>query len=104
MKADGLEILERIPDGSPAARGVAGGIAFAIPLSGILDLEAERRRLGREIDKARAERTPHARKLENADFLGKAPRPVVEKTRGIVRGLDERIGRLEETMALLGDA
>jgi len=81
---------------------VAQGISFAVPLSGILDLGAERARLGREIDKARAERLPHASKLENDGFLGKAPPAVVEKTRGIVEGLDERIARLEETLAILG--
>src|SRR5207247_96115 len=44
------------PASGPAARAVAAGVELAVPLAGLLDLEAERRRLRREIDKLARER------------------------------------------------
>ena len=102
VRAEAMELLESIPEGIPAARGVAGGILFAVPLEGLLDVAAERERLTRELAKARASREPHARKLDNDRFLSKAPANVVQKARGIVEELDERIARLEETRQALG--
>jgi valyl-tRNA synthetase len=101
-RAERLEFAAAIPEGLVAARGVSGGVLFAIPLEGLLDVDAERRRIRSEIDKARNLRKPHAAKLENRDFLERAPAAVVEKTRGIVAEIDERIARLEETREALG--
>ena len=102
VRASEVEILATLPEGVAVARGVGGGILFAIPLAGVLDLAAERARLTREIDKARAEREPHARKVESAEFLERAPERIIERTRQIVRDFDTRIERLAETLALLG--
>ena len=104
VRASSVELVDSIPDGLAAARGVAGGILFAIPLEGILDVDAERGRIKTEIGKAEKLREPHARKLENETFLSRAPAAVVDKTRGIVHELDERIARLEETREALGGA
>jgi valyl-tRNA synthetase len=99
-----LETLRAAGDldaGGPAARAVARGIDRAVPLAGILDLETERRRLARDIDKLTKEREGHARKLANADFLAKAQPEVVAKARRICQELDERIERLHRTVAAL---
>ncbi len=99
-----LETLRAAGDldaGGPAARAVARGIDLAVPLAGILDLETERRRLARDIDKLTKEREGHARKLANADFLAKAQPEVVAKARRICQELDERIERLHRTVAAL---
>jgi valyl-tRNA synthetase len=102
VRASQAEILASIPDGIAAARGIGGGIPFAIPLEGVLDLAAERERLTREIEKARSEREPHARKVESAEFLERAPERIIERTRQIVRDFDTRIAHLTETLGLLG--
>jgi valyl-tRNA synthetase len=86
----------------PAARAVAAGVDLALPLAGVLDVEDERRRLGREIEKLSREREGHARKLRNPDFLGKARPEIVNKARRIHEELDERIGRLAHTLESLG--
>ncbi len=85
-----------------AARAVVTGIDLAVPLEGVLDLDAERRRLRREIEKLSKERESHARKLANADFMSKAPADVVEKTRAIDRSLREKADRLARTLDTLG--
>jgi valyl-tRNA synthetase len=97
-KAEATASLGR--DG-PSARAVAAGCDLAIPLQGVLDLDAETRRLQREIDKVTREREGHSRKLSNADFLGKARPEVVEKVRRIDAELEERLSRLVRTLRSL---
>ena len=99
-----LESVREIPDLSasgPAARAVAPGVDLAVPLEGILDLAAERRRLEREIDKLARERQGHSLKLQNADFLGRARPEIVEKVRRIDQELQEKIERLSRTVESL---
>src|SRR5207247_3045553 len=85
----------------PAARAVAPGVDLAVPLAGILDLDAEKRRLSREIEKLAKERAGHARKLQNAEFLGKARLEIVDKVRRIDQELQEKIERLTRTVQSL---
>jgi valyl-tRNA synthetase len=82
----------------PAARAVAAGVELAVPLTGLLDLDAETRRLRREIDKLAREREGHAAKLRNPDFLARAKPEVVDKVRAIDRELGEKIDRLGRTL------
>jgi valyl-tRNA synthetase len=99
-----LDSVEEATDLSalgPAARAVAGGVDLAVPLAGVLDLEAERRRLQREIDKLSKESGTYSRKLSNADFLDKARPEVVQKARRIHRELQEMIDRLSRTVESL---
>jgi len=88
--------------GGPAARAVAVGVDLAVPLAGVLDLEAERSRLQRDLDKLAREREAHTRKLQNPDFIARARPEAVEKVRGIDRELGEKIDRLSRTLAALG--
>jgi valyl-tRNA synthetase len=94
--------VESLDGGGPAARAVAAGVDLAVPLTGVLDPEAERRRLQREIDRLAREHESRARKLENADFLGKARPEAVEKVRREHGELEGRIERLRRTLQSLG--
>jgi len=67
------------PKGS--AQIVLGETIAALPLAGVVDMGAERARLGREIEKARGEIRKIDAKLGNADFVAKAPPEVVEESR-----------------------
>jgi valyl-tRNA synthetase len=83
----------------PAARAVAAGLDLALPVGDLLDLAGEEKRLERDIEKLRAERASHLRKLDNADFIGRARPEVVEKTRRIASELGEKLERLERTLS-----
>ncbi len=97
-----MEESDSPPAPGPAARAVASGVDLAVPLAGVIDIEAEKRRLLREIDKLSKESETHARKLQNADFMSKARPEVVDKSRRIHQELVERIGRLSHTIESLG--
>jgi len=74
------------------------GIDIFMPLKGIIDLEAEERRLNKEIGKLVEELAIHQRKLRNRDFLSKAPGVVVEKKREKAKTLDEKLMRLKANL------
>jgi valyl-tRNA synthetase len=85
----------------PAARAVASGVDLALPLDQILDVEVERTRLRRDIEKLTREREGHAARLRNPDFLNRARPEVIDKVRGIDHEIGERLDRLAATLRSL---
>ncbi|HKN47645.1 MAG TPA: class I tRNA ligase family protein, partial [Candidatus Polarisedimenticolia bacterium] len=99
-----LESAERsdsLESAGPVARAVAAGCDLAVPLAGILDLQAELRRFTREIERLDREKEGHARKLKNPDFMSKADPAVIDKTRRIHQELQEKLDRLARTVESL---
>jgi valyl-tRNA synthetase len=77
-RASGVELaLGDLPKG--AVQIVLDEAIVALPLAEVIDLEAERARLAKEIDKVEGELQKIDRKLGNAQFLEKAPMEVVEE-------------------------
>ncbi|MGY1408677.1 MULTISPECIES: valine--tRNA ligase [unclassified Luteimonas] len=78
-----LNRLERIEavegDPPPAAAGLVGELRLFVPLEGLVDLDAERTRLDKEITRVSAEKDKSAAKLEK--FSDKVPPAVVEQER-----------------------
>jgi valyl-tRNA synthetase len=68
--------------------------SYALPVGDVVDLEVERKRLGREIEKLTGEAGKLKAKLNNADFLNRAPEAVVEEQR-------ERLAEAEAAAARL---
>ena len=64
-----------------AAQGVVQGVSYALPLAGILDFDAERIRLEKEIANAEKEIAKIEAKLANQGFLAKAPTEVVDENK-----------------------
>jgi valyl-tRNA synthetase len=80
-----------------AASDVAGSSEVFVHLEGIIDLDLERSRLDRELQKNEKVLASARRKLENPDFLDRAKPEVVEKER-------EKLLLIEEAMAKLSRA
>lgn len=64
-----------------AAVQVAGDVQIVIPLKGLVNVEEEEKRLLKEIGKVEKDIDFLGRKLENQDFVGRAPAHVVAKER-----------------------
>ena len=64
-----------------AAQIVLADVTAALPLAGVIDMDAERARLEREIARNEGEIAKVNGKLANADFVAKAPPEVVEENR-----------------------
>jgi valyl-tRNA synthetase len=70
-----------------------------VPLAGVVDLEQERARLGRELAKAASEFERFEQKLANPSFLDRAPAEVVEEQRQRRAEADQIRQKLEAALA-----
>ena len=82
-----------MPKGS--AQAVVDEATVVIPLAGLIDLDAERKRLEKDRAKALAEAEKVSRKLENADFVARAKAEVVEENRERLVGFEREAARLQ---------
>ena len=80
------------------ARTSVQGMDVGLPLAGILDFDAERARLNKEIKAGEAEMAKINGKLSNSAFLAKAPEAVVDENR---RRFAEEEGRVTALKAAL---
>lgn len=78
------------------------GLEVFLPLAGLVDLAAERVRLGKELDKQRKEIEALAKKLDNAGFVAKAPADVVAGERVRLVELRANAEKLARTIDQLG--
>jgi valyl-tRNA synthetase len=92
----------------PPAEGFAATASLAIrgarvelDLSGTIDVAAERARLSKDLAAAERERATATGKLAKADFLAKAPEPVVAKVRGRLAAAESDIARVTAQLAAL---
>jgi valyl-tRNA synthetase len=92
----GAETVENFAKGT--ARGSVDGVDIGLPLAGILDLTAEAARLKKDIGGVEAEIKKIASKLDNPNFLAKAPDEVVAENR---RRLDDEQVKLDGLTAAL---
>jgi valyl-tRNA synthetase len=86
-----------LPAGS--AQAVLDEATVVLPLAGLIDLVAERKRLGAARDKALAEAEKVVRKLANADFVARAKPEVVEENRERLAAFQAEAARLEAALA-----
>lgn len=77
------------------------GATVALDLSGTIDVEAERKRLTKDLGAAEKEKAQANGKLNNEAFLGKAPDNVVDKIRGRLAKAEADIERITAQLANL---
>ncbi len=94
-RIEGIETAATAPKG--ALQIVVGEATYALPVTDVIDLKAERARLQKEIKKLSDEIAKIDAKLANAAFVAKAPEEVVEEQR-------ERRRQAEQTRARLSAA
>ncbi len=100
-RASDVEPLEGdVPKGS--AQAVLDEITVVLPLEGLIDLAAERVRLAKECDKLAGEVKKTRQKLDNADFVARAPEEVVAENRERLAAAEAEIERLRAALGRLG--
>jgi valyl-tRNA synthetase len=84
-----------------AAAAVVGTMRVLIPLAGLIDLDAERARLKKEIARIEGEIRKCEGKLGNANFVANAPAEVVAQERARLADWNTQLGALREQAAKL---
>jgi len=69
-----------------------------IPMAGLIDKEAELARLGKDLDRKRADLERTRKKLDNPSFVEKAPAAVVDKEKAKAEDMQTAIRQLEEQL------
>jgi valyl-tRNA synthetase len=95
-RLDSITFADHAPKGS--ALIVVGDVTLALPLEGVIDMDAERKRLAKEIDKTDADRKKCEAWLGNEANVAKSPEHVVELNRERVADAVARIERLRAAL------
>ncbi len=88
-----LDANEEAPD---SAIALVGEMKILIPLAGLIDKDAELARLQKEIAKIQANVDKTSAKLNNKNFVDKAPEAVVEKERTRLAEMSKAIEQFKE--------
>ncbi|MFD0721230.1 valine--tRNA ligase [Streptomyces globosus] len=98
------QLLRLQPEGegfSATATLPVGGATVALDLSGTIDVDAERKRLSKDLAAAEKEKAQAEAKLGNEAFLAKAPDNVVDKIKGRLAKAEADIARIQAQLAAL---
>ena len=90
----------RAPAGTPAAATPLG--TLYLPLEGLIDVAAEKNRLGKELIKIDKEIAKAEGKLANPNFVERAKPEAIEKARADLEGWQARRGQLRQMVDNLG--
>ena len=96
----GISVADVAPEAS--IQVVTADSSVALPLAGVIDFDAEKQRLAREIAKIDDEVGKIDKKLGNEKFLANAPEDVVAEQRARLAEARERRGRLDQALSMLG--
>jgi valyl-tRNA synthetase len=105
-KLAGLERIELMAPGETAkgaATALLGAMRILVPLKGLIDVGAERDRLGKQLAKTNDDLGKVRSKLANQNFVANAPAEVVAKEHARVAELEQRAAQLDQQLARLAE-
>ncbi|WP_431856403.1 valine--tRNA ligase [Azospirillum sp.] len=99
-----LASIEPLDGAAPkqSVQAVLDEATLILPLEGIVDLDKERARLSKEIEKLAGEIKKIDAKLGNEQFVAKAPEEVIEEQRDRREAADQARGKLQKALEMLG--
>ncbi len=99
LKLESIDWLAGDAQTPPAAAAIVGELKLLVPLEGLVDLDAERARLDKEIARVSAEKEKSETKLSK--FTDKVPAAVVEQERVRLADWNSQLAGLQEQRAKL---
>ena len=92
-----IDPKSRVPSSAVA---VVEGVELFVPLAGLIDLELEKNRLNKEIDRLDKQVKGLSQKLQNEQYLQKAPENVVQQDRDKLKNFTEKLEKLKYNLNL----
>jgi len=101
-KLSAINWLESGDEVPLASAQLAGSMEMLVPMAGLIDVSAERARIEKEIEKNKKELARLESKLNNADFIARAPAEVVAKEREKCAVLQAGLTQLQQQQEKIG--
>ncbi|NLK50605.1 MAG: class I tRNA ligase family protein, partial [Candidatus Cloacimonetes bacterium] len=101
-RVQGATIGTDIPKPPASLAAVVRNIELFLPLEGIVDLQKERERIGKQLEKLEKEHASVAGKLNNPNFVNNAKPEIVEAERLRLEGIQQKLSLTKELFADLG--
>ncbi len=102
-RVDSVKILADGEQPPAAATALLGDMRLLVPMKGLIDVDAERARLDKQMDKVRADLARTTGKLGNENFVNNAPPAVVTQERERAVEFEKTISQLTEQLAKLDE-
>ena len=98
----GIAEIKSVDEKPPiAAIALLRGMKILIPLEGIIDIEFERERCEKKLNRIKKELNSMKNKLRNKEFISKAPKDVVENIRSQSENMAQDKIKIEEQIKML---
>ncbi|RLB10870.1 MAG: valine--tRNA ligase, partial [Deltaproteobacteria bacterium] len=100
-KVEDIQIGQGIEKPDSSATSVVEDISIYVLLKGLLNIEEEKKRIMKEIKKVQKDIEMFEKKLQNKNFVEKAPSHVVEEVREKLSMANEKFSKLEQSLKFL---
>lgn len=97
-----LNVAAKTKRPAGAAHAAIGGVQLYVPLGSLIDVVAEKARIGKEIADTERYLANQEGKLKNKDFVARAPAHIIAGERQKLRDAEEKLAKLREQSAALG--
>jgi valyl-tRNA synthetase len=85
----------------PVATAVVGDMEIRVPLGDVIDIDVEKARLDKEIDRIEHLLQKSVARVENSEFSRKAPPDVVAAEKGKIERYKENLAKLKKNLSVL---
>jgi valyl-tRNA synthetase len=100
-RVESVAVLDEGEQPPASATALLGDMRLLVPMKGLIDVDAERSRLDKQLEKTRTELAKANGKLANEKFVNNAPPAVVTQERERVAEFEKTITQLTEQLAKL---
>ncbi len=101
-----VESVTLLADGEEppaAATALLDELRLLVPMKGMIDVDAERKRLGKQMDKVQADLGRARAKLDNPNFVNNAPADVVTQEKQRAAEFERQVAQLSEQLEKLDE-
>jgi valyl-tRNA synthetase len=100
-RVESVRSLATDEEAPASATALFGNMRLLVPMAGLIDIEVEKARLGKQRERGNTDLERMQSKLDNPDFVNNAPADVVTRTRQQVAELEVQISQLDEQLSRL---